>query len=138
MTLTKPLFFGLTAIVAALGFFIPYRQDAGVNAAVFTGVTVSATPQTEVIACGHPSGAIGRKTLVVENQTGGSVITVTAELRTASAGTNFSSGYLAVNGLAAGSLSSDTSTPSEAGGRFCAVSAVSASSSVITVTLRKE
>lgn len=137
MTLAKPFFF-VTAIVAAFGFFLPLQQDAGIDAAVFSNVTVSATPQAAVVACGHPSGAIGRKMLVVENETGGGAITVTAELRTTSAGSNFSSGYLAVNGLAAGALSSDTSTPSEAGGRFCAVSAVSASSSVITVTLRKE
>jgi len=138
MQLAKPLFFGLAAVLAALLALVPARQDPGTQADVFTGATITTTAQTSVVACGQGDGAIGRKTLVVNNETGGGAVTVTAELRDRAAGSDFTSGYLAVNGLAAGSLSSDTSTPDEAAGRFCNVSAVSASTSTITVSLRKE
>lgn len=138
MQLTKPLFLGLTAIVAALGLLFPLAQDAGVQSDVFAGDVITTTAQIEVVACGQGSGAIGRKTLIVENEAGGGVVTVTAELRTTVAGSNFSSGYLAVNGLAADAISYTTAAATAAAGRFCAVSAVSASTSTITVTLRKE
>lgn len=117
--------------------FIPTQQDAGLQATILTGATVNATPQAVTVACNQGAGHIGRKTLVVHNGSGAAV-TVTAELRDDQNNPNFTSGYLAVNNLAAASASSDTSTPSEAGGRFCRVTAVSASSSVITVTLRRE
>lgn len=135
----KPLFLGLVAIVAALLALTPLQQDTGTQIDVFANQTITTTVQTEVVACGQGSGAIGRKTLVVHNGSGSSgVVTVTGELRTASDRANFSSGYLAVNGVATDTLSSDTSLPTEAAGRFCAVSALSASTSTITVTLRKE
>lgn len=129
-------FFASLFLVMSLAF-IPVQQDAGLQATVFNAVTVNATPQAVTVACNQGTGQVGRKTLVVHNGSGGAV-TVTAELRDDQLNPNFTSGYLAVNNLAAASASSDTSTPSEAGGRFCRVTAVSASSSVITVTLRRE
>lgn len=138
MHLTKPLFFGLAAVVAALGFLAPLRQDAGVQSDVFAGATITTTAQTEVVACGQGDGAIGRKTLVVENASTGGVVTVTGELRTTAAGSNFTSGYMALNSVTTDTLTSTTTTATSTAGRFCAVSAVSASTSTITVTLRKE
>jgi len=139
MHLTKPLFFGLAAVVAALGLLAPLRQDPGVQSSPFAGTVVTTTTQTQVVACGQGDGAIGRKTLVVENASGSDgVITVTGELRTTTDGNDFTSGILAVSGLATNSISSDTSPGTESAGRFCAISAVSASTSTITVTLRRE
>jgi hypothetical protein len=132
-------FFASLALVATFAF-IPTQQDPGVQAAVFTGATITTTAQSAVIACNQGSGHVGRKTLVVWNgpvPTGG-VVTVTAELRDAADSPNFTSGYLAVGAVATNTASSDTALPTEAGGRFCRVTAVSASTSTITVTLRRE
>lgn len=133
-----PLF--LSAVMAFLAFaFIPTQQDAGQQAVIWLGETITTTAQASVVACNQGEGAIGRKTLVVHNDSGSDgAITVTAELRTGSTRPNFTSGYLAVAGLATDTLSADTALPTEAGGRFCHVSAVSASTSTITVTLRRE
>ena len=147
--LRKQTFLTLPAILAIFLFgaafaFLPDSQsptgDPGVQATVFEGVTVSATPQSAVVACGQGAGSVGRKTLSVWNgeQGGGGAVTVTAELRNTQDSPNFTSGYLAVNNVATDTLSSDTSTPSEAAGRFCQVTAVSAVTGVITVTLRRE
>lgn len=134
-----------TGVLASLGIilsfaFIPTQQDAGLQAAIFTGATITTTAQTAVVACNQGTGHVGRKTLVVWNgpvPTGG-IVTVTAELRDDQNSPNFTSGYLAVNAVATNTATSDTALPSEAGGRFCRVSAVSASTSTITVTLRRE
>lgn len=132
-------FFASLALLATFAF-IPTQQDPGLQAAVFTGATITTTAQSAVVACGQGSGAIGRKTLVVWNApiTNGGTVTVTAELRDEATSPNFTSGYLVVNGVATNTATSDTALPTEAGGRFCRVSAVSASTSTITVTLRRE
>lgn len=135
--------FGLAGVVAGLAFVIlsgaaPLPQDPGQQVDVFSGTTITTTATTATTACGQGSGSIGRKTLSVINETGGGVVTVTAELRVTSAVSNHTSGYLAVSLLAAGSASSDTTTPDEAAGRFCQISAVSDGTSTITVTLRRE
>jgi len=128
-------FAGLLAIFA----FIPSQQDAGQQTAIWTGATITTTTQTQVVACGQGAGAIGRKTLAVHNGSAGAgAVTVTAELRDGLTTPNFTSGYLAVNGVATDTLSSDTVDATAAAGRFCQVSAVSASTSTITATLRRE
>ncbi len=116
----------------------PLPQDPGQQSDIFTGATITTTTQTSVTPCGQGNGSIGRKTLSVINESGGDIITVTAELRVTTVVSNHTSGHLAVNALAAGSASSDTITPDEAAGRYCQVSAVSAGTSTITVTLRRE
>lgn len=117
----------------------PLPQDPGQQVDVFSGSTITTTAQTATTSCGQGSGSVGRKTLSVINSSGSDgTITVTAELRATSAVSNHTSGHLAINALAAGSASSDTTTPDEAAGRFCQISAVSASTSTITVTLRRE
>lgn len=130
------------ASVVAFNFIAnaaPLPQDPGQQVDVFSGATITTTAQTATTACGQGSGSVGRKTLSVINSSGSDgAITVTAELRATSAVSNHTSGYLAVNGLAVASASSDTTTPDEAAGRFCQISAVSASTSTITVTLRRE
>lgn len=137
---TSPLLFGLALLLAA--FIYPVTQqatgDPGVQGDVFAGATITTTAQTAVVACGQGAGQIGRKTLVVENQTGGGIVTATGELRTSAAAPNFTSGYLAVNAVAAGATSSATVAPTAAGGRFCRISITSASTSVVTITLRRE
>lgn len=128
-----------TLVALSLAAFVPMVQDPGQQSDIFSGSTITTTAQTSVTPCGQGSGAIGRKTLsVINSGSSDGIITVTAELRVTTAVSNHTSGYLAVNALAAGSASSDTATPSEAAGRFCQVSAVSASTSTITVTLRRE
>ena len=131
-----PLLLAFAGLITLFAF-IPAQQDTGQQTALFTGATITTTTQTAVVACGQGAGAIGRKTLAVDNA-GAGVVTVTVELRDAQATPNFTSGYLAVNGLASGSAGSDTATPSEAGGRYCQASATSASTSTITATLRRE
>lgn len=116
----------------------PLPQDPGQQVDVFSGATITTTAQTATTACGQGAGAVGRKTLSVINAGGGGVVTVTAELRATSAVSNHTTSHLAINNLAAGSASSDTTTPDEAAGRFCQINAVSASTSTITVTLRRE
>lgn len=136
---TSPLLFGLALLLAA--FIYPVTQstgDPGVQGDVFTGATITTTAQTAVVACSQGAGSVGRKTLVVENQTGGGIVTATGELRTSAAAPNFTSGYLAVNAVAAGAASSATVAPTAAGGRFCRISITSASTSVVTITLRRE
>jgi hypothetical protein len=120
--------------------FIPTNQDAGLQAALWTGATITTTAQSVTTACNQGSGHIGRKTLVVWNGpvASGGRVTVTAELRDDQNSPNFTSGYLAVGNVATNTASSDTALPTEAGGRFCQVTAVSASTSTITVTLRRE
>jgi hypothetical protein len=116
---------------------IPTAQDPGQQTALFTGATITTTTQAATVACPQGAGSIGRKTLAVHNA-GAGAVTVTVELRDYQSGPNVTSGYLAVNGLATGLASTDVATPAEAGGAFCRVSAVSASTSTITVTLRRE
>ncbi len=116
----------------------PLPQDPGQQSDIFAGAVITTTAQTSVTPCGQGNGAIGRKTLSVINAGGGGVVTVTAELRATQTVSNHTSSHLAINGLAAGSASSDTTTPDEAAGRYCQVSAVSAGTSTITVTLRRE
>jgi hypothetical protein len=135
---TAPLLLALVGLLSIFAF-MPEGQTDGVQGNVFTGATITTTAQTAIVACGQGAGAVGRKTLVVENSavsTG--TITVTAELRTDSAARNFTSGYLAVNAVATNTASSDTALPSEAAGKYCYVSAVSSGGSVVTVTLRRE
>jgi len=131
-------FFAAFFLVASLAF-IPTQQDAGLQATVFNGVTVNATPQSVVVACNQGSGHVGRKTLVVHNdpESDGEA-TVTAELRDSLTTPNFTTGYLAVSDLAADALGADTAVATDAAGRFCEVTAVSATTSTITVTLRRE
>lgn len=120
----------------------PQAQDPGLQAAIFSGATITTTAQAVTVACSQGSGAIGRKTLVVWNGGpavgNGAAVTVTAELRDEASAPNFTSGYLAANGVATNTATSDTALPTEAAGRFCRVSAVSASTSTVTVTLRRE
>lgn len=128
-------------LLGALALFLglaPLPQDPGQQVDIFAGTVITTTTQTSVTPCGQGAGAIGRKTLSVINESGGGAITVTAELRATQTVSNHTSAYLAINGLAAGSASSDTTTPDEAAGRYCQVSAVSAGTSTITVTLRRE
>lgn len=117
----------------------PQAQDTGLQANVFSNVAVSTTPQAVTVACGQGSGSIGRKTLVLWNAAGSAgAASVTAELRDDLTSPNFTSGYLAVSAVAAGTASSDTALPSEAAGKFCRITVVSASTSNVTVTLRRE
>lgn len=134
-TILAGLLLGTLSLLLGLA---PLPQDPGQQSDIFAGTVVTTTAQTSVTPCGQGNGAIGRKTLSVINESGGGAITVTAELRATTAVSNHTSAYLAINGLAAGSASSDTTTPDEAAGRYCQVSAVSASTSTITVTLRRE
>jgi hypothetical protein len=140
--IARPPVIGLLALALALVFLpaaSPNPQDSGVQGTIWTGEVVTTTAKTAVVACGQGDGAIGRKTLVVRNDDGSDgVITVTAELRDNSAGPNFTSGYLAANGVATDTLGSDTAVATDAAGAFCEISAVSASTSTITVTLRRE
>ena len=136
---TAPIFLAFGMLTFVLLALSPVAQDPGRQAVIFSGSTITTTAQTATTPCGQGSGSVGRKTLSVVNSTDSSgVVTVTAELRDTIAITNFTSGYLAVNAVATGAASSDTSLPTEAAGRFCQVSAVSASTSTITVTLRRE
>jgi hypothetical protein len=133
------LIFLATMLFILLAGAAPLPQDPGQQVDVFSGSTITTTAQTATTACGQGSGSVGRKTLSVINDAGSDgAITVTAELRATSAVSNHTSGHMAVNGLAAASASSDTTTPDEAAGRFCQISAVSASTSTITVTMRRE
>lgn len=119
--------------------FIPARQDPGRQVNVFSGATITTTARTAVTACGQGDGAVGRKTLVVHNGSGSSgAVTVTAELRTGRTAANFTSGYMAVNGVATNTLTHTTVAATGAAGRFCQISAVSASTGTVTVTLRRE
>lgn len=133
-------FLALAGLVFLFAFLPPAQTgDPGIQGDVFAGQTITTTAQTAVVACGQGAGYIGRKTLVVENSSASNgAITVTAELRTSAAASNFTSGYLAVNGVATNTASSATVAPTAAGGRFCLVRATSANTSVVTVTLRRE
>lgn len=140
LTPFKATFFGLALLlVLLLPAAIPTQQDTGIQGTVWAGQVVTTTAQTSVVACGQGSGAIGRKTLVVHNDDGSDgLITVTAELRDDAGTANFTTAYLAVNGVATDTASSDTAVATDPAGQFCQVSAVSASTSTITVTLRRE
>lgn len=138
MRISAPIILATILLSIVLLALSPVAQDPGQQATIFEGSTITTTAQTSVTPCGQGSGAIGRKTLSVINEAAGGIVTVTAELRATQAVSNHTSGYLAVNALAAGSASSDTATPDEAAGRFCQVSAISANTSTITVTLRRE
>lgn len=127
-------------LLAGLGLLpptAPSHQDPGQQTALWTATTITTTAQAQTIACPQGSGSVGRKTLAVHN-TGADAATVTIELRDYSTGPNITTGYLAVSSLAQDAAASDTATPSEAGGAFCRVSAVSVGTSVITATLRRE
>lgn len=128
-------------LLAGLGLLpatlTPSHQDPGQQTALWTATTITTTATAQTVACPQGSGSVGRKTLAVHN-TGADAVTVTIELRDYSIGPNVTSGYLAVNGVAQNAASSDTATPSEAGGAFCRASAVSVGTSVITATLRRE
>lgn len=133
------LMFAFTGLVAVLGFLPPAQSsgDLGIQAELWTGATVTTTTQAQTVACGQGAGMIGRKTLAVHNG-GSGAVTVTVELRDRADGPNVTASYLAVNNLSSGSATSATVAPTAAGGRFCRVSAVSASSSVFTASLRRE
>ncbi len=137
---TCGILFGLFILGLLSGYVsaAPLPQDPGQQSDIFSGAVITTTTQTGVTPCGQGAGAIGRKTLSVINAGGGGVVTVTAELRATQTVSNHTSSHLVISSLAAGSASSDTTTPDEAAGRFCQVSAVSASTSTITVTLRRE
>lgn len=132
----KPVLFGLVLFAASL--VIPaWQANAPVQQHVFQNVLVNTTPQASTVSCS--SLGLGRNTLAVHNAVGsGGQITVTGELRTVADGPNVTSGYLAVNGLAANSASNDVSPNTDPGGAFCRITATSQVTSVITVTLRRE
>lgn len=130
--------FAITGLLAVLGF-LPSAQsgDPGIQADLWTGATITTTTQAQTVACGQGAGMIGRKTLAVHNG-GAGAVTITVELRDRADGPNVTSSYLAVNNLSSGSANSATAAATAAGGRFCRVSAVSASTSTLTATLRRE
>lgn len=138
-SLLPPIFFSITALAVVFGTIasVPVQQDSGVQAAIWTAAVVTTTAKTSTVACGQGTGSIGRKTLSVHNA-GSGAVTVTVELRTSQNPPDVTSGYLAVNGLASGGATSATTSTTSAGGAFCYVSAVSASTSIITATLRRE
>ncbi len=138
MKLSFPILIAIIALSIALLALAPVAQDPGQQVTLFDSVSITTTTQTAVTPCGQGNGSIGRKTLSAINGSGGGKITVTAELRNSRTGENFTSAYLAINGLAAAANSSDTTTPSETAGAFCQVSIVSASTSTATVVLRRE
>jgi hypothetical protein len=138
-----PLFFSLSGlfIVFSLLAFIPANQsgDPGQQSALWTGATITTTAQSQVVACGQGGGSVGRKTLVIHNATASDgAVTVTVELRDGLTTPNFTSGFMALNGVATDTISYTTVAPTGDAGRFCEVSAVSASTSTITATLRRE
>lgn len=137
-----PLPLALAGLVFIFAFLPPAQSgDPGVQSNVFENATITTTAQTAVVACGQGAGHVGRKTLVVENASSSAgAITVTAELRTSQSAPNFTSGYMAFGdgGVATNTLSHTTVAAIGAGGRFCQVSATSASTSVVTITLRRE
>jgi hypothetical protein len=137
--LASPVFLAIGLVFAVLGpLAIPNLQGGGGQQTVWAGQVITNTATTTIVPCNQGENDIGRKTLSVHNEADFAAITVTAELRENTGWDNFSSGYLAVNDLAAGSSGFDVALPSEAGGRFCQISAISAVSSTITVTLRRE
>jgi hypothetical protein len=138
--IAQPFFIALAGLSISLSglLAIPNFQDPGQQSTLFNAASITTTTQSVVVACPQGSGSVGRKTLSVHNGAGGGALTATVELRDAGVGANFTSGYLAVNNLAAGSSNSATVGPTAAGGAFCHVSVVSASTSTATVTLRRE
>jgi hypothetical protein len=131
-------FAGLFILVA----FVPADQssgDPGQQTPLWTGATITTTAQSQVVACGQGSGAVGRKTLVVHNAAGSDgAVTVTVDLRDGQTTPNFTSGFMALNGVADDAITYTTVAATGDAGRFCQVSAVSASTSTITATLRRE
>lgn len=138
--LYKPFIIAGLGLLLTFGLLPQEQQKTDLQANVFTGAVITTTTQSEVVACGQQSGSIGRKTLVVENDAASDgTITVTVELREDIDGSDFTSGYMANNVLAAGAITYTAKTPSDdIAARFCNISAVSASTSTITVTFRKE
>lgn len=133
--------FAFTGLIAVLGFLPPAQSsgDLGIQSDVFAGATITTSAKTQTVACGQGAGMIGRKTLVVENASSSAGrVTVTLELRTGATAPNFTSGYLAVNNVATNTATSATTSTTAAAGRYCYVSAVSASTSTVTATLRRE
>lgn len=128
-------------ILAGTMAFMPANQggDPGQQADLWTGATITTTAQSQVVACGQGEGAIGRKTLVVHNgASSDGAVTVTVELRDRQAGPDFTSGFMALNGVATDTISYTTVAATGDAGRFCQVSAVSESTSTLTATLRRE
>jgi hypothetical protein len=124
------------AILASLAF-IPTGQAT--QAYPFEGATITTTAQSKIVACGQDNGSIGRKTFVVNNDANSDgIVTVTVELRDYLAGPNFTSGYMALNEVAAGTLTYTTRAADTGAAGWCQISAISASTSTITVTMRKE
>jgi hypothetical protein len=137
--LASPVFLAIGLIFAALGpLALPNLQGGGGQQTVWAGQVITTTATTSVVPCNQGENDIGRKTLSVHNETGYAAVTVTAQLRESPAWDNFTTGYLAANNVAAGSAGFDVALPTEAGGRYCQLSAISAVSSTITVTLRRE
>jgi hypothetical protein len=134
MKITLVLLLSLTLILLA---FIPFNQDTGIQSYAFQNVNVNATPQSVVVPCSHPTG-LGRKTLVVHNGGTTGVVTITAELREDRTLGNFTSGYMVVNGVAAGMRGYDTTVNTDPGGAFCHITAVATTTQAITVSLRRE
>lgn len=131
-------FIGLLAAVTLLAF-IPTEQDPGIQANIWAGETITTTAKTSTVACHQGAGSIGRKTLIVHNGADATnSVTVTAELRDDLTTPNYTSGYLAVTGLATNTASSDTAVATDAAGRYCYVSAVATGTAIITVSLRRE
>jgi len=136
--LVKPILIGAFVLSVIFGL-IPSGAKTDLQANVFTNATITTAAQSKVIACGQGEGSIGRKTLVSENEAASGVVTITVELRDRFNSPDFTAGYIVQNALAAGAITFTSKTPStDIAARFCNVSAVSASTSVITVTLRKE
>jgi len=137
----RAFFIAGAILLSSLGSLslIPDQQDPGQQAIAFEEVVITTTAQSVVVPCSQGAGSIGRKTLVVENGAeSAGAITVTAELRTTRTENNFTSGYLALNGVTTNTLLSATSPATAAAGAFCQISAISANTSTITVTLRRE
>ena len=139
LLLNRPIILGVSLLIAAFAFN-PSSQIYGTQTDIFTSETITTTAKTETIACGHRVGSIGRKTVVIENDANSNgTVTVTVELRDRAAGTNFTSGYVAHYSLATNTLTYTTKTPTtDIPARFCQVSAYSANTSTITMSLRKE
>lgn len=117
------------------------QQTTSVQVDIFAGEIVTTTAKTQAVACGHGNGSIGRKTVTASNAGGESTgaVTITVELRDRLAGENFTTGYMAINNLLTDTITYTAKTPTtDTAGRFCLVSATSAETSSITVTLRKE
>jgi hypothetical protein len=115
-------------------------QINGIQADIFADETITTTAKSEVVACAQGDGDIGRKTFVIENASASSgTLTVTVELRDRIDGTDFTSGYVSHLSIPTDTLTYTAKIPStDIAARYCNVSAYSASTSTITVSMRKE